>query len=64
MTLKSYYGKKVTVVDVNGQTFTGKVDEYFFPEDNDNGKESIILKTTDNEFIEFTDDTIEKITVN
>lgn len=64
MILKSYYGKKVTVVDVNGQVFTGKVDEYFFPEDNDNGKESIILKTTDNEFVEFTDDTIEKITVN
>lgn len=61
MTLKSYYGKKVTVVCDNGQTFSGVVDDYFFPEDNENGEESIILKTTDSEFVEFTASEINEI---
>ena len=61
MTLKSFYGKTVTIVDVNGQTFSGFVDDYFFPEDNANGEESIILKTADSEYIEFNHNDIEEI---
>ena len=61
MNLKSFYGKTVTIVDVNNQTFTGVVDDYFFPEDNENGEESIILKTADSEFIEFRNSDINKI---
>lgn len=61
MTLKSFYGKQVTVVCDNGQTFSGVVDDYFYPEDNDNGEESIILKTTDFEFVEFAASEISEI---
>ena len=61
MTLKSFYGKTVTIVDVNGQTFSGFVDDYFFPEDNENGEESIILKTADSEYIEFNHSDIAEI---
>lgn len=61
MTLKSFYGKRVTVVCDNEQTFRGVVDDYFFPEDNENGEESIILKTSDYEFIEFTSSEINEI---
>lgn len=64
MTLKSFYGKQVTVVCDNNQTFSGVVDDYFFPEDNDNGEESIILKTTDSEFVEFTASEINEIKLN
>ena len=64
MTLKSYYGKKVTIVCDNGQTFNGVVDDYFFPEDNDNGEESIVLKTTNSKFIEFTSGVIKEIKLN
>lgn len=64
MTLKSFYGKQVTVVCDNGQTFSGVVDDYFYPEDNDNGEESIILKTINCEFVEFTSGEINEIKSN
>ena len=64
MTLKSFYGKHVAVVCDNGQTFSGVVDDYFFPEDNNNGEESIILKTADSEFVEFTSSEIDEIKLN
>lgn len=64
MTLKSYYGKQVTVICDDGQVFNGVVDDYFFPEDNDNGEESIILKTTDSGFVEFTASEIDEINLN
>ena len=64
MTLKSFYGKQVTVVCDNGQTFSGVVDDYFFPEDNEIGEESIILKITGSEFVEFTASEIDEIKLN
>lgn len=63
MSLKSYYGKKVTIVDVNGQIFSGIVDDYFFPDDNEHGLESIIVKVDKNDVYEFTEETIEEITI-
>ena len=63
MSLKSYYGKKVNIVDTDGQEFEGIVDDYFFPEDNESGLESIVIKTGSGDFYEFTEETIEKITV-
>lgn len=63
MSLKSYHGKKVNIVDANGQIFSGIVDDYFFPDDNENGLESIVVKTVDGDFYEFTEETIEEITV-
>lgn len=46
MLLKLYYGKSVNIVDTNGQMFNGIVEDYFFPEDNESGLESIVIKTT------------------
>ena len=63
MSLKSYYGKKVNIVGTDGQEFEGIVDDYFFPEDNESGLESIVIKTGSGDFYEFTEETIEKITV-
>lgn len=63
MSLKSYYGKKVNIVDTVGQAFNGIVDDYFFPEDNESGLESIVIKTGTGDFYEFTEETIEEITV-
>lgn len=61
MTLKSYYGKNVTVVLEEGEIFSGVVVEYFFPEDNELGEESIILKTKKFGLIEFTASEINEI---
>lgn len=63
MSLKLYHGKKVNIVGVNGQIFNGIVDDYIFPDDNEHGLESIVVKTADGDFYEFTEETIEKITV-
>ena len=43
--------------------FNGIVDDYFFPEDNESGLESIVVKTGSGDFYEFTEETIEEITV-
>lgn len=64
MKLKPFYGKNVTIKSFNGKIFSGNVDEYFYPEDNDNEIESIVLKTTNNELIEFTSNDILEITIN
>ena len=64
MNLKSFYGKKGEICDVDGQIFAGIVDDYIFPEDNEDEKESIILKTETGDLVEFPSDTIEKITVH
>lgn len=63
MELKHYYGKKVTIVDVDGNTFTGLVDDYFFPEDNEGDEESIVIKTNGGGLVEFTSKDIKEITI-
>ena len=35
MPLKEYYGHKVKIVVGNGEMFLGVVDDYFFPDDNE-----------------------------
>ena len=42
MDLKKYYGRGVVIVTDDGQTFSGVIDDYISPDDNENGKESII----------------------
>ena len=42
MKLNKYYNKKVNIEDNEGNTFVGIVNDYFHPDDNDNGKESIV----------------------
>ena len=61
LSLRSFFGKKVTIIDENGNVFFGTVDDYFYPEDNDDGEESIVLSISDSEPIEFRRASIEKI---
>ena len=53
MNLKQYYGKKVKIVADNDKVFLGTVNDYFYPDDNENGKESIVVDTIENQAIEF-----------
>ena len=59
--LKFYQGKKVNILDTKGRLYIGTVNDYFYPDDNDSGKESIILDTTRGDAIEFTEDDIDFI---
>ena len=43
MKLVNFYGRNVTVILTDGSSVTGTVSDYVFPEDNENGKESIEL---------------------
>ncbi len=45
MSLIGYYNKAVVVHGNNGERFVGIVDDYIYPEDNESGVESIIIKT-------------------
>lgn len=63
MNLAYYYWKKVNIESVSNGTFSGFVNEYIEPEDNDSGKESIILKTEDGNLVEFEETDIRKIEV-
>ena len=47
MNLKQYYNKQVKIVSKSGKVFWGTVNDYFYPEDNDTGKESIAIDTLD-----------------
>ena len=62
--LKSFYGKNVTIIASNGNVYFGFVDDYFFPEDNEDNEESIVLKTSSSEFIEFSAEDIESISIS
>lgn len=63
MNLKTFYGKHVNIVGTNDLVFMGVVVDYFFPDDNENNQESIVIKTIGNIFYEFTEKDIKKITV-
>ena len=41
MNLVDFYGENVKITAVNGNVYTGVVEDYIYPEDNENGKESI-----------------------
>lgn len=43
MKLSEYEGKKVIVETIDNKIFRGYVGDYIFPEDNDNGEESIVI---------------------
>ena len=63
MNLKQYYGKKVKIVADNDKVFLGTVNDYFYPDDNENGKESIAVDTIENQAIEFYKEHIKKIEI-
>lgn len=53
MLLKEMLGKNIRITTPNKSIFTGNVCEYIFPEDNESGKESIVLKMSNGKLIEF-----------
>ena len=63
MELKKYYDREVVIIADDGQIFSGFVEDYMYPEDNENGKESIILTTKKQSLIEFYEDDIKEIIV-
>lgn len=63
MELKFYYGKKVNIVDTNGKSFVGTVSDHFFHDDNESGKESIVIDTYGGDAIEFTEEDIQTIAI-
>ena len=44
MKLKQFYNKKVKIVADNDLVFLGTVNDYFYPHDNENEKESIVVR--------------------
>ena len=63
MNLEKYCGKTVSLLASNGETFIGFVDDFFFADDNENGMESIVIKTNNGKIIEFPEDDILKIEI-
>lgn len=43
MDLKQYDGKRIRLISCDRKKYKGTVGDYVYPEDNENGKESIIL---------------------
>ena len=63
MSLKQYFGQTVVIVADNDEIFCGFIDDYFYPEDNENNLESIVLKTSSGNLYEFTNEDIETIKI-
>ena len=62
--LKELYGKHVILTTVDNEIFHGVVDDYIFPEDNEDNKESIILITPKSDLIEFKESEIANIIIS
>lgn len=63
MSLKELCGKRIRIVSPDGASFTGKVSDYFYPEDNENEKESVVLDTEDGTLIEIYEDDIKELEI-
>jgi hypothetical protein len=63
MNLISYYGKKVKIIADNNSVFYGTVNDYIYPESNEEGKESIIIDTINGSAIEFYEEHIKSIEI-
>ena len=61
MQLKQFYNKKVNIVSDEGTAFSGVVTEYFYPEENESGKESIVIDSSTGEVVEFYEEDIKTI---
>ena len=46
MKLKRFYNKKVNIVTKEGIAFSGVVTEYFYTEENESGKESMVIDSS------------------
>ena len=63
MPLVQYYNKKVKITDKDGCNFSGMVNDYIYPEDNEPEQESIIIDTNEGEVLEFYEKDIRQICV-
>ena len=63
MKLKQFYNKKVKIVADNDLVFLGTVNDYFYPDDNKNEKESIVVDTIEGSAVEFYEDDIAEIEI-
>ena len=59
--LQRFVGRTVSIVSDDGQLFYGKVTDYFLPEDNENGIESIVIEKSDGDLVEFVAEDIRTI---
>ncbi len=63
MKLIEFERKNVKIITPENGVFTGFVEDYIYPEDNENEKESIIICTQDNRYIEFYEEHIKTIKI-
>lgn len=64
MNLKKFWEHSVVIQSKNKKVFRGEINEYVYPEDNENGKESIILDPINGgNAIEFYENDIKSIQV-
>lgn len=62
MKLIEYEGKKVRIVDIDGDVFEGVVSDYIYPDEDDTGLESIVIDCVEGPF-EFWEKDIKTIEV-
>lgn len=60
MNLKTYLNKNVILIDKENNTYKGYVGDYIFPEDNEDGIESIVLEV-ELDLLEFSSNFIKSI---
>ena len=60
--LKNYYDRDVKIEVKDGRRFYGIVTDYFEKDDNENGKESIVIESIDGTVFEFYEDDISSVT--
>ena len=63
MKLLEYYGKEVKITATNGQSFTGVISDYIYPEDNEPAEESVVMDAIGGRVIEFPASDIKRIDV-
>lgn len=63
MNLLDFYDCYVDITGKDGRSGIGKVSDYVYPEDNENGKESIVVDFPDGTAQEFYEEDIERIAV-
>ena len=64
MSLKKYWEKNVVLISKNNKLYKGMVNDYVYPEDNENGLESIIIDAIGYEYpMEFYEDEIKSIEI-
>ena len=63
MELKKFINEMVSIVSNDGITFCGVVADYFHPDENESGEESIVIDTPDGKVIEFYGKDIKSIKV-